>query len=799
MKKKKIIKPVPQNIMVKKVKSDLKLSYYLLLLGYVLVPVLTPNFYTFDSKGPKFLALAILNLISFVVFLSDHDYTKRAEIRTGFFKSFIGIIYTLFMAISLLSFFNAINLNESILNFGILFTVFASTYILFVIFRSNRNYLLHAAMALNLLLLFDCLTVFYSMLQFMGGQVETIYDIKSVYSHKNILASAVFVKLPASIWLILYSVGWKKWLGYFVCLSAVMATIMLSTRAFYLGLVLLIIALVSFAIIRFFGARKRSQLRVIVRWAGLFLLVLLIFVTAQRLLSPKTDTIAGNLGIVSRLSSIRADESSTNARLGSWKRSLTLLLEHPVLGVGTGNWKVQVLKYETPTLTDYVYMCKNHNDFLEIFAETGIFGGLAYLSIFVLILFGFVKASLKSGSDDQLKFLFFSAFGILAYSVDAFFNFPADRPEIQTLFAIYVASAAAFAATGSINSFPVIDRFPVFQKMIRSLPGKSIAAFFILLLTGIIWILVMFVQSLHYQRYAIEDTHNGIYKHSSAFMMEGFPSIPDLHITGEPIAVNKARYLINEKRYQDAINILFPDHSSPYDSRREYFLALAYFYLGMEDSALAYSYKVLEMKPLLFINVGKICNVLQERGDSQTPVKLVQDYLHQDKINNEAWLYMINLYEKSGKLDKSIEIMDSALKYLPADTLLLKNNIYLRDQVRVSPFKDILEEATAFYNQKNYSKALTGYTKIIKMDTTYFSSYEKRGMSYFYLKEYSKSIEDFDFLIKHKPGVGWYYNIRGSCYHYLLKDEAACSDFRVAMNQGDADGTANYRKFCEKK
>ena len=72
-------------------------------------------------------------------------------------------------------------------------------------------------------------------------------------------------------------------------------------------------------------------------------------------------------------------------------------------------------------------------------------------------------------------------------------------------------------------------------------------------------------------------------------------------------------------------------------------------------------------------------------------------------------------------------------------------------------------------------------------------------MSYFYLHEYSKSIDDFDFLINHKPEIAWYYNIRGSCYHYLKNDEAACRDFKTAMNKGDADGTANYRRFCEKK
>ena len=119
------------------------------------------------------------------------------------------------------------------------------------------------------------------------------------------------------------------------------------------------------------------------------------------------------------------------------------------MGVGTGNWKVVVLKYENLDLKDFTYMYKSHNDFLEITAENGLPGGLAYTAIIGLILFCFFKTSLKSIKDDsRLKFLFLPAFGILAYSVDAFFNFPADRPEIQSLFAMYVAGGIAFSGPG---------------------------------------------------------------------------------------------------------------------------------------------------------------------------------------------------------------------------------------------------------------------------------------------------------------------------------------------------------------
>lgn len=800
MSKKKMNKHVPKTTQVKKVKSDLKTLYYLILLGYILIPVLTPNFNTLDSRGTKFLSIAILNLVSFAILLKDPDYTKHHEIRSDFFRSFVGIAYTLFLGISLLSFFNAINLSESVLAFVKTVTVFAAAYILFVIFRSNRKYLLHAALMINFLLLADCLTVFYHMLNLIEGKVSTVYEIKSVYSHKNILASALFVKLPASIWLMFFSGRWKKILGYVVGLSAILATFLLSTRAFYLGLGLLLISLILFAIVRFFVAEKRSQLIAIARWAGLFLLALVVFITAQRFLFPQKDSILGNMGIASRLSSIRADESSTSARLDSWKRTLRLIGEHPVLGVGTGNWKVQVLKYENPTLEDHIFMYKNHNDFLEVTAETGIPGGIAYLLIFILVLYGFIKTSLKPGhEEDRLKFLFFSAFGILAYSVDAFFNFPADRPEIQVLFAIYVASAAAYAAAKPVRYVRKAEEWPAFlQNLKRLLSGKLIAAIALLTMIIAIWVLFMLVRSLHYQLLAKQDLDRDKFIYTSSVFLEGFPAIPNLNAYSGPIAITKARYLIREKRERDAISLLLSDHSSPYESEREYFLALAYFNLGMDDSALVYSYQVLKMKPLFYKIVSKICNVIEARGDLQTPVKLLQNYLKLKKTNSQAWIYITDLYQETGDMKKSLETIYSAYKYLPKDSLVIKKRNFLQYQVWMKSYQGVMEEANIFFTKKDFRKAIIGYSKIIKQEPDYMQPYELRGLSYFYLKEYKKAIDDYSCLIKHKINAPRYFNARGECYHFLKNDDAACRDFKVAMNKGNTQAGSNFRKFYGK-
>jgi O-antigen ligase len=676
MKNKPPSKPAPP---LKKSRQNLKPSFYLLMLAYPLVPVLVPNFDSFDSNGPKFLALAILNLAAFAVLFADADYRNRPEVRLRFFRNYIGIAYALFLVISLLSFFNAINLVESLLNMIKTLTIFASAYVLYVIFTSNRGYLLHLAVALSILLLLDSLTVFYNMVLYVSREVTSIMDIKTVYSHKNILSSALFVKLPAAMYLMFFTTRWHKWLGYIAALSAVLATLLLSARAFYLGLALMLISLFIYAWMRQHASGRKGYIRTIAIIAGAFVLAILLYSAAQRMLFPKnTDTI-WNTGIVSRLSSISSGESSTNARLSSWKRSVKLIGDHPILGVGTGNWKIAVLKYENQQAPDFLYMYKNHNDFLEVTAETGLLGGMAFISLFFLILASFTRASLKSETDDdRIKMLFLPAFGILAYSVDAFFNFPADRPEIQALFAVYVALGAANPGmeipdrkVSTITTEKV--RFIDDHTRQVSLLGVAGILFFSA------WILYLNVKSLHYQLLVRKDNLSQTYSHPADFILKGFPFIPTVSSHGEPITVEKAQYLINENRLPEAISLLMADESSPYDSRREYYITKAYYMAGMKDSALAWGYKAYHLKPFHDNMVRALALWLFEKGRHQESQKILSAYLKQIKTNPVIWNLAAEQLHALGYTHQAITLLDSASKYLPTHQSIVTK----RDQLKM--------------------------------------------------------------------------------------------------------------------
>lgn len=431
--------------------TPLNTSHILLLIAYGLVTFLTPPLKALDSGAPKFLALALLNLATFIFLFTRKDFKTSPQWYYAFFRNSIGISYFGMMVVSLLSFFKAINVLESLLHFAKIFTTFSAAYLISVLITADKRNVLYLSIVLTVLLIYDSITVFSGINKYINGSISSISDIISVYSNKNIFSSSVFVKIPFALWLMVFNRKWLRSLGILGTFMAILATLFMSSRAFYMGLFGLTILLIIFFIIRFILLHDKYYLRLIGIYLILFLSAFLIFSTTQRYLYPKTQHSSGK-SVGDRLAEINASDTSAAARLEMWKRSWHVFKQEPILGVGLGNWKIVTLKEENLTKKNFTYSFKAHNDFIEIATETGIFGGLFFISLFLLTGWAFIRAVTKKTTPEWIALLFLPVFGLFCYSFDAFFNFPQDRPEIQAFFAIYTGGIVAFTSLSSQGS-----------------------------------------------------------------------------------------------------------------------------------------------------------------------------------------------------------------------------------------------------------------------------------------------------------------------------------------------------------
>ncbi len=632
-------------------------SYTLILLAYVLVAVFTPQMATFDSNGPKFLSLAILNLLVFAFVFTRKEFRENPPAVTGFFRSPAGIMYTLLILISLLSFVKSININESILYFCKSITIFISCYFVALMVSSDRRIPENLAVGMVFLLIVDCLYVFLQMGKFIGGDLADIDLIKSVYSNKNVLAAAIFVKLPFALWLYTFHTGTRQKLALAGWSMSFLALLFLSSRAFYLGIIILSLAYLFILWILATRDKQNAYRRKMIIYTSVLATSVLLFTVIQKNLYKNPSIY--NAGIIDRFSQAKPTEYSTGERLNGWKRSFEVFKKEPLLGCGLGNWKIATLQQENQTKTDFIYQYRAHNDFIQITTETGIFGGLAFLALFALLVIPVFKDGMGVANPHTIfKHYFLPAFGMMAYAIDALFNFPHERPEIQALFVIFAGAGIALSSNSAIPlqatknapmSQAATGHFLFLPESIRKmlLTAWKVAVFSLMLTS--LYFLILNVQSLKMQKIVSDEISTGKLSLSTDQIIRGFPWIPDNNLFGEPITVQKARYLFRDKNYTGAIAMLKSADTNPYDSRREYFMASAWLALGKPDSALAYNKKVLGLKPYLLENLTMMCNIYERTGRVQETIPLLKKYLDYDKYNQRALLLMTQYLEKANK------------------------------------------------------------------------------------------------------------------------------------------------------
>ena len=801
--------------------SALNLLTSLLLIAYGYVTVITPNWMAFDSNASKFYTFAILNLVVVAMVFLIKDFRERTQVLFGFFNNKIGIAYSIIMVFALLSFTKAIDIEEAILHYSKIFVTFTAAWMVSALVIYNKKSLAPLAVAMTLLLFYDFLIT-------MGGVKDIIrgisgdYNIKGGYSNKNILASAMFIKIPFAIWLFYFN---KKTLyrllGGIGILVGTLAIFFMSTRTFYLATILTVVIFAIYGIIDYFIRKKRETGGKVLIHVGLVILAFGIFTFVQNFMYPQQIRQSTSFG--ARLAEVANQEnSSNNLRKTAWVITATdMIPNNPILGVGIGNWKVRFLQYENSYSPHYIYMYKNHNDFLELTAEAGIFAGLAFIAIFFLAAYYFLWGTYKEKDNKKEQWFFLPLFGLFAYSFDAFFNFPQDRPEIQALFSIYVGTAVGLAVLYYRKN----------NKEEKKLPLTAIG--FIGMVAAVVAVMNVVVERMYFdsskmQRMVKEEQQNVRPTKSPAeYLIREYPRIPNLTAVAEPVDVEKARYLIDEQKFEEARKILRSIHYHPYDARPEYFMAVSYFMEPKKnnDSIYKYAHKARMIKPNFFGSLNLETFALNNMGKEQESIKLLKQFLGLEKDTTvvtpkwkntlkkfhidvdrealankrteaQAWNALAYLQEKNNLIADAKATLDSAYVYLPNNQDIVNNRIKLTSRLQVEQFTPLYVEAVNLYNNRRYPEAVKAFTKFLEKVPAHADAYRLRAYSYYNLQQYQKVIADINQMESlGNPIDPVLNNYRASCYYMIGDKNNAKVFFQKAASEGNADAQKNLNSL----
>ncbi len=264
--------------------------------------------------------------------------------------------------------------------------------------------------------------------QGLGG--KNIYRVFGHSAHKNLLASFLFLLFGFNlIWALRKSSS--QWM-YWLLGAQLLIMILLRSRAVFLALFLFFLV-VGIHLLR--SNEKGWGLmakRILPLLSGALIIGGLLF-----FFSGGTKEDLRKLNPNRYLQSASAKE-----RLFVWYKTVELIKDRPVLGYGIGNWKIffpskSVAGSYRLQHKDMIFT-RVHNDFLEIWAEQGIFGILLFLGILGWAFYALIFA-MRKAKVERKRELIILAGTLLGYVAIAFLDFPKERFEHQILLALLFA------------------------------------------------------------------------------------------------------------------------------------------------------------------------------------------------------------------------------------------------------------------------------------------------------------------------------------------------------------------------
>jgi tetratricopeptide (TPR) repeat protein len=131
------------------------------------------------------------------------------------------------------------------------------------------------------------------------------------------------------------------------------------------------------------------------------------------------------------------EANSGRTRAWDWWIGLEMLKDHPLTGVGLGNYKIDFIPYKaeflaTPRGAAYDWYipraAQAHNEYVQVAAELGALGIAALLALVVLLPVSlWIRVRRDPDEGDRMDLLLYSA-GLVALLVHAFVSFPAHLP-----------------------------------------------------------------------------------------------------------------------------------------------------------------------------------------------------------------------------------------------------------------------------------------------------------------------------------------------------------------------------------
>lgn len=707
----------------KKQKIDTNSTYFIVLLfitGYLLIDFL-PSFKTIDSGSTHYLYLALLNIIT-GIYCYYNSQMLHQDLIWIYKKSSILKVYAFFLFFCAVSIITAGNVSLALVSFSKLLIVFCLFVNLTMLLYNRLNLLFSIVLIVGISVLIQSIVIlvdFYKTLD--------LFAIKGNTGNINILAASLNIKVPFLIIGIIHFTRWKRILLVLALLLSTTIILLTSSRATFLGLVLIVFIFLFFYA-RVYSFKKTDYIKI-----SFVLLPLLISGIVTNLIFAKLGDSERFKSIGNRISQIDPEDGSAKLRLQFWDNALKMIAEKPVSGIGVGNWKIGSLPYEKAFIDDSNISSNAHNDFMEVTAETGILNGLIYIALFVLLFFSNIKKILKSGKKGTQLVALLNLMLLVSYGFDALLNFPLYIPVMQLGFSFLLALTVI---NGSIPD-TIKGTFFNSKAILCTTIGIGVVCFcfaFFQFRASQFEYKFKIYRALYSVDNVLPETGSLL---ESKDIINNSPKFPSVSYYSEPFIEYAGVSLFYEKKYDEALLYFKKANKiNPHLGNSDWYIHKIELSKGNIDRAYEHAKIAFYKRPRNSDFYLAALFMANEKKDTLEMLKIHNQFSEYRKMPSN-WINTSDALRLSGYSTKNlISFIDQGLATFPKDSLLLKRKDFFTNTVRDS----YLLQAQQYGAEQKFEKALEYYKKALNEDPNNSIILQNIGICYFKQNQYKNAI-----------------------------------------------------------
>ena len=398
----------------------------------------------------RLLGFSLLQLVLLIITISNKTIINKVKsIPRDILIAIIGLF--VFQLISISYALNYIKVLYELQNTIIL----ALTIITIQIFDTNKH-IKTVKNILNTIAFIYVLFAFTQLLQLDSYDKQSLYNITSLAGHKNLFSSfGVLLIICISVTQIIQTS--KSFLPMLVIILLTLMVGIVQTRSALIGIILGS-SLVGYLLL--IHNKKNINIKYITTFIIIIFSCLITF-------TVNTSIFNDNL-----------NSESSIERILIWNKTLSIIYENPILGIGSGNWSLILPSFGLleidRVINGNIIFQKAHNEYLQAYSEIGLAGVVCYIYIFVTVFF----MAFKVFKNQKNIYSSIVIIGLISYTVIMFFDFPNSRPSHLVILGIFVGILSIWYKKNNYKSKLIkINKFFVWSCLLVVLGSLTVSFF----------------------------------------------------------------------------------------------------------------------------------------------------------------------------------------------------------------------------------------------------------------------------------------------------------------------------------